>query len=429
MSPLTNSSIVANFPSLVLQSLSRPHAGIVANPGSESASIAPSRALSRGDTLPMIEDVPELPNGDPSPPTDLEAPNEAAPVTTRTPIQTPYLAWEDTTIIKNWTGPESSIERVEKSLAAGMTPRDEDRLDEEWKKLATGPFNGRRTPLALARRWTFLVQSYLTIRAIGSPTESDTDDSGPAIAARALAQAQSVQPQNKVIRNMKASNVVRWCSGENGWFETMHTQLRYFKAPAPGSKDTWPPTLCSMATQPRSMPSIFATGGVSHQMFASTPPPPSSTSQGHSAIGSGPSSVQPAHMPHGAPGALHPPGSQQGAPAGMASTWEMARDSHAVAESQMGVLASKEEYLNGGAMFFYISVMKKLMEMHLEYTESRSNQLLKLLQVPIPEIRQEVIAMLRQLHLADPAMIDYGSLLNNLELEMKRRGMLPTEED
>ncbi|QRV88218.1 hypothetical protein RhiJN_16236 [Ceratobasidium sp. AG-Ba] len=347
------------------------------------------------------------------------------------PTRMPYMNSEDNNLICFWFHTTSTPERVARSMAAGMTPRDEDRLDEEWKTLSNHNFfKGRRSALSLANHWTVLLMDYFNIRSLGWSAVPGADDSGQAIATRALAHVQSIPATNKVIGNTKVAAVIAWCSDlDNGWFVTAHEHLKDFKAPVPGSKDAWPPRFDSMATHGHPMlPTHTSMSGMPHPAYAPTPPPPQSLGHGHPAPGSGVTAPHPTHPSHGLHqgGTPHPQPHTQPGINTMASTWDMPRDNRTAAESAMGVVSSKEEPPRGQTLLYYIMAIKELMEMQLRLVEFRTSWILQLLQAPVTaRFLADAEEALRQLHLVGPPEIDYHALLNQLEDEVRRRGMFP----
>ncbi|QRV85130.1 hypothetical protein RhiJN_13148 [Ceratobasidium sp. AG-Ba] len=428
-SPNPSNSFVANFPSFML-GMNRSSGTTTSGTLSDSGTISPSvRAHDHSQN--SILRAANSASASPTPaPTTREA-SKSVPALSFPPIHSIYVKWEDNKIIWFWAHPDSSIERISRSMAAGVSPRNKERLDGEWVKLSCDEFQGRRTPTSLASRWVVLIMEYFTLRNLAWSAEPGADNSGQAIAARIMEHVQSMHAHDKVAGNMKASDAIKWCSDmDQGWFVVMHAQFQDFTSPVSGSKEGWPPRYLPMASQSRHTPSLHSSSSASHPAYAPTPPPPPSLSQGHSVVGSG-AGILPhhSHVTHGVP---HPGATIGSQPHAlhfntMASRWEMTRDNHAVAESQMGVLTSKEEYLKGQTLLCYVSAMRQLMEMQLRLIEFRSTWILNMFQVPMtPGFLEEAQATLRQLHLIDPALVDYNSLLTQLEDEMKRRGMLPT---
>ncbi|QRV72038.1 hypothetical protein RhiJN_00052 [Ceratobasidium sp. AG-Ba] len=363
-SPNPSNSFVANFPSFML-GMNRSSGTTTSGTLSDSGTISPSvRAHDHSQN--SILRAANSASASPTPaPTTREA-SKSVPALSFPPIHSIYVKWEDNKIIWFWAHPDSSIERISRSMAAGVSPRNKERLDGEWVKLSCDEFQGRRTPTSLASRWVVLIMEYFTLRNLAWSAEPGADNSGQAIAARIMEHVQSMHAHDKVAGNMKASDAIKWCSDmDQGWFVVMHAQTS--RPPSPEARKVglldisrWP---VKVATR---RPFIVA------------------------AVGDDP------RQPRG----------------------------RRVAN---GVLTSKEEYLKGQTLLCYVSAMRQLMEMQLRLIEFRSTWILNMFQVPMtPGFLEEAQATLRQLHLIDPALVDYNSLLTQLEDEMKRRGMLPT---
>ncbi|QRV84783.1 hypothetical protein RhiJN_12799 [Ceratobasidium sp. AG-Ba] len=342
------------------------------------------------------------------------------------PTRMPYMNSEDNNLIRFWFHTFDS-RACGKVMAAGMTPRDEDRLDEEWKTLSNHNFfKGRRSALSLANHWTVLLMDYFNIRSLGWSAVPGADDSGQAIATRALAHVQSIPATNKVIGNTKVAAVIAWCSDlDNGWFVTAHEQtskLPFLEARTLGHLDSiqWllTVTLCYSYFHVWYAPSGLCTHSAAPSV--SWPRSPGSRFWCHcpapdSSIAWASSGGHPTPQPHTQPGINT-----------MASTWDMPRDNRTAAESAMGVVSSKEEPPRGQTLLYYIMAIKELMEMQLRLVEFRTSWILQLLQAPVTaRFLADAEEALRQLHLVGPPEIDYHALLNQLEDEVRRRGMFP----
>ncbi|QRV98829.1 hypothetical protein RhiJN_26848 [Ceratobasidium sp. AG-Ba] len=299
-------------------------------------------------------------------------------------------------------------------MAAGMTPRDEDRLDEEWKTLSNHNFfKGRRSALSLTNHghWTFLWTTS-TYAVLGGRQYL-----GPTTRVRQLQHAHlhtfsQFQPQIKLWEH-QSGRCDRMVFGSGQWM------LPFLEARTLGHLDSiqWLLTVtlcyllyvCAPSYAPHSAPLRQPSLGHGH------PAPVLAVPGTHTHPSWASSGGHPTPQPHTQPGINT-----------MASTWDMPRDNRTAAESAMGVVSSKEEPPRGQTLLYYIMAIKELMEMQLRLVEFRTSWILQLLQAPVTaRFLADAEEALRQLHLVGPPEIDYHALLNQLEDEVRRRGMFP----